>query len=240
MLNQMATPRSQSAQQEFRFRPRWGVRKGAGRKRRKDRVGFAPHVARLPHHDYEPVHVTARAVTGSPNLRSQRVFAALRGVFARASEKGFRLIHFSVQGNHLHMIVEADDALAFARGVQRLLSRAAMMVNAVARRSGKLWRDRHHRQRLTSPRQVRHAYVYVLFNLRKHELARGGPCETALEHVDACSSTVWFEGWSPSSPVPAAAVARAGPCPVVSARSWLARRGWKDCGLLRFDEVPRV
>jgi REP element-mobilizing transposase RayT len=53
------------------------------------------------------------------------VFAALRAIFARSSEKGFRLLHFSVQGNHLHFIAEADDGVAFARGVQRLLSRAS-------------------------------------------------------------------------------------------------------------------
>ena len=52
-------------------------------------------------------------------------------------EKGFRLLHFSVQENHVHLIVEADDGVAFARGVQRFLSRAAMAVNALSRRSGK-------------------------------------------------------------------------------------------------------
>ena len=75
------------------------------------------------------MHVTARAVRLAPNLRSQSLFGALRAIFARSSEKGFRLLHFSVQGNHLHLVVEADDDVAFARGIQRLLSRAAMVVN---------------------------------------------------------------------------------------------------------------
>jgi hypothetical protein len=163
----------------------------------------------------------------------------LRAIFARSSEKGFRLLHFSVQGNHLHLVVEADDDVAFARGIQRLLSRAAMVVNALARRSGRLWRDRHHREPLTTPSQVRNALVYVLFNLRKHELASGNPTDAALDGLDACSSALWFVDWSPRAPAPADARARAGPPIVAAPRTWLADRGWKTRGLIRFDEVPR-
>jgi REP element-mobilizing transposase RayT len=211
----------------------------AGRKARPERVGLLAHLTRERHRWYQPVHVTARTVRLAPNLRSQSIFAALREILARASEKGFRLIHFSVQGNHLHFIAEADDGTAFARGVQRLLSRVAMAVNALARRSGKLWRDRHHREPLTTPSQVRNAYVYVLFNLRKHELASGSPSIAALEAVDPCSSTKWFDAWSSRAPAPPEMHASAGPPIVASPITWLAERGWKTRGLLRFDEVPK-
>jgi len=222
----------------FQFRGRGGARPGAGRKPRPERVGLLPHTPRERHRGYQPVHVTARAVRLSPNLRSQSVFAALRAILARSSEKGFRLLHFSVQGNHLHFIAEADDGVAFARGVQRLLSRAAMAVNALARRSGKLWTDRHHRESLTTPSQVRNAYVYVLFNLRKHELGSAAPSLSAFLTADPCSSTYWFEGWSPHAPPPPGALAKAGPPIVMPPTTWLARRGWKTRGLVRFDEVP--
>ena len=245
MLIQMAglnsNPKGALGEQlPLRFRPRGGARAGAGRKPRPERLGFLPHLTRERHRAYEPVHVTARAVRSAPNLRSQSVFAALRAVFARASEKGFRLLHFSVQGNHVHLIVEADDGVAFARGIQRLLSRAAMAVNALARRSGKVWRDRHHREPLTTPSQVRHALVYVLFNLRKHELASGNPTDAALDGFDACSSARWFADWSPAAPAPPDAPARApaqrsSPPPTHGSRA----KGWKTRGLIRFDEVPR-
>jgi REP element-mobilizing transposase RayT len=241
MLIEMDDPTAggRAKQLEFRFRPPVGARKGAGRKARAERVGFLPHLVRERHRWYQPVHVTARAVRLSPNLRSESVFGALRAIFARASEKGFRLIHFSVQGNHLHFIAEADDEIAFARGVQRLLSRAAMAVNGLARRSGKLWRDRHHREPLTTPSQVRNAYVYVLFNLRKHEIASGSPSDAALHGGDRCSSMKWFDGWSPCAPAPPEMRAQAGPPIVVPPITWLAEKGWKTRGLLRFDEIPR-
>ncbi len=219
-----------------------GSRKGAGRKPRRDRLGFVAHTPR-PVHDHEhPVHVTVRALR-APSLRSQRVMTALRAVFARASKKGFRLLHYSVQGNHLHLVVEADDRVTLWRGMQRLLSRAALAVNEIAKRSGKLWRDRYHRRDLTTPRAVRSAFVYVLFNVRKHELFDSDRVElfTAL---DPFSSAAWFDprGWSPRARPPALQIARAGPSIVAEPTSWLARTGWKRSrlGLLCAGEHPRL
>ena len=250
MLNQMMEPnsnpkqaqpaRERGEQLELGFRPRGGARAGAGRKARPERLGLLPHLTRERHRAYEPVHVTARAVRSVPNLRSEVVFGALRAVFARSSEKGFRLLHYSVQGNHVHLIAEADDGVAFARGIQRLLSRTAMAVNALARRSGSVWRDRHHREPLTTPSQVRNAYAYVLFNLRKHQVEGGNPSDATLDAFDECSSARWFEDWSPAAPAPPDSFARAGPRVVAAPQTWLARTGWKPSGLLRFDEVPRT
>lgn len=241
MLNQMGgkAKKRVGEQLAFAFRPRGGRRKGAGRKAGPGREGLLPHVAREEHDEAVPVHVTARAVGAAPNLRSQRVFAALRVIFAKVSEKGFRLLEFSVQGNHVHLVVEADDGKALARGVQRLLSRAAMAVNAIARRSGRLWRDRHHRRPLRTPRHVRNALVYVIFNHRRHQEPGQRGWDIALESYDPCSSSVSFQGWSPASPPPPIPPERRPEPVVVQPHSWLATEGWRRRGLIRFDEVPR-
>jgi putative transposase len=220
---------------DLRRTKRGGARKGAGRKAAPHRKGFVEHVARPAHDDETPVHVTVRAVGSVPFLRSQIVFAAIRALFARASIKGLRLLHFSVQGNHLHMIVEADEGLALSRGMQRLLSRLAMTINAVANSHGKVWRDRYHRRDLTTPQQFRNALVYVLFNIRKHAL-NGNDVELWSDTLDPCSSAAWFTGWAPRAGPSAAVVTRAGPSIVARPRSWLARQGWERRGLLRCDE----
>jgi REP element-mobilizing transposase RayT len=217
---------------------RGGLRAGAGRKASPARSGFVEHLPRPAHDDETPVHVTVRAVGGAPFLRSERVFRAMRALFARASEKGLRLLHFSVQGNHLHMIVEANEGVALARGMQRLLSRLAMTINAIAMRHGKLWRDRYHRRDLATPQQYRNALVYVLFNIRQHAL-NGNDVELWSEALDPCSSAAWFTGWLPSAGPSPAVVARAGPSIVARPQSWLARQGWERRGLLRTDERVR-
>ena len=64
-----------------------------------------------------PVHVTMRLREGLPNLRRVGPHRVLRDSFAKGNERfGFRLVHYSVQRNHLHLIVEAKDRRALSRG----------------------------------------------------------------------------------------------------------------------------
>jgi len=182
-----------------------------------------PHGRRPDHEPRHPVQVTMRA-SNSPNLRSAAIFAVVRRSIARAHKPRFHVIHFSVQQDHLHFIVEADDRIALRNGVRGLAIRIALAVNRVAKRRGSLFIDRFHARTLSSPREVRASVVYVLQNFRKHLRA---PCG-----VDPCSSGPWFDGWiKPPEP-------RRDPCPVVPARSWLASTGWRRRGLIDIGESP--
>ena len=98
-------------QQELVF-PQWGgARKGAGRKRQSSRPQV-PHRGRQKFRK-GTLHVTVRIWEEVWNLRSQRCFQALRSALAKGCNRfGFRLVHFSVQGNHMHFIVEAIDAFS--------------------------------------------------------------------------------------------------------------------------------
>lgn len=235
----MVARTSEPKQQAFVFRPHGGARKGAGRKPRAERAGLMPHLPRGAHSEHHPAHVTVRAVAGLPSFRSERIHAALVGLFAKASEKGFALLHYAVQGNHLHFIVEADRATTLARGIQRLLSRAAMVINALLGRSGRLWQDRHHRKPLTCPSQMRSALVYVLFNERKHQQENGRFGRGAYEGMDPFTSWIWLDGWADEVRPSEEALQRAGPPVVARPRTWLARTGWRGGGCLRGDESPR-
>jgi hypothetical protein len=50
----------------------------------------------------------------------------------------------------------------------------ARALNRVLRRSGRVWGDRYHRRDLATPHEVRHALVYVLDNVKKHQPADDG------------------------------------------------------------------
>jgi len=158
-------------------------------------------------------------------LRSDRAFPAVRRALYVASRGNFRIIHFTVQDDHLHLIVEADDTRALSRGMRGLAIRVARAVNRALGRRGAVWGDRFHARALTTPRAVRNALVYVLMNRRKHRAGERG--------LDPCSSAPWFRGWR--EPV----ATLLGPPPVVGARTWLAAVGWCRHGLLGLDERPR-
>src|SRR5206468_3427887 len=120
-----------------------GRRAGAGRKAIPGRRRPVAHRARPAHRAAHPVHVTLRARDDVPSLRLRRPFAALREAIRTASTERFRVIHFSVQSDHVHMIVEAAGRQSLSRGVSGLVIRAARAIN-------------------------RSAIIYVLQNWKKH------------------------------------------------------------------------
>ena len=135
----------------------------------------------------------------APDPRRQAIVA---GATRRAPDD-FRVVHFSVQSNHVHLVVEASDKRALAAGMRSVAIRIARYVNQLLTRRGRLWADRWHGRALTSPRAVRNTLVYVLANFRKHTNAAVPP------GIDAFSSAVRFDGFRGFKS--GGAVARAGP-----------------------------
>jgi hypothetical protein len=113
-----------------------GERRGAGRPRIAGRRPPVAHRLRPNHTGRFPVHVTLRARTGLPSLRGTRVFDAVRDAIAVASGEQFRVVHFSVQHDHVHSIVEADDRRSLSLGIRGLVIRLARAVNRVVGRTG--------------------------------------------------------------------------------------------------------
>jgi hypothetical protein len=161
-----------------------------------------------------------------------QVFPFLRSSLAAAHKAAFRVVHFSVQSDHVHLIVEGDEPVALVRGLQGLAARCAKAVNRAVRRRGSVWTSRYHGHSLRTPTEARRGFVYVLLNFRKHLRARPG--------VDPRSSGPWFSGWrrrgsaaAETNPEPL------GACPVAAPRTWLATVGWRRAGgAIAPDERP--
>jgi REP element-mobilizing transposase RayT len=201
-----------------------GARAGAGRKLLAVRPS-PPHRPRAPHEARWPVHVTLRALDALPSLRSTRVFPIVRHALSASRKSAFRVIHFSVQSDHVHLVVEGDAPMALVRGVQGLAGRCAKAVNRAVGRRGRVWSSRYHAHALRTPTETRRGLVYVLLNFRKHLRAPPG--------VDPRSSGPWFGGWR----APAATPRGAGP--VAPPKTWLATVGWRRAGgAIAIDERP--
>jgi REP element-mobilizing transposase RayT len=214
----------------LKARPTWGgKRKGAGRKPAGAKAGV-PHKVRPPLASRHPVHITLRVVPEVASLRTKQKLDPLKRAFRAASGRGgFRLVHFSVQGNHMHLIVEAVDRDALSRGVKGLEVRIARRLNQIAERRGRVFGDRYHAHQLKTPREVRAALAYVLLNHRRHGDAR------ASAAIDPCSSGMYFDGWR--TPIRAPPSDR-DEAPVAVPRTWLLSVGWRRRGLIGLSEIP--
>jgi len=196
-----------------------------------------PHRARPEHKERFPVHITLRVVRGIRNLRSKVPYRLIKHAMAQAKEReGFRLVHFTVQKDHLHFIVEAVDERVLSNAIRGLEIRIAHKISRLQRRKGRLFVDRYHRRDLTTPNDVRNTLNYVLLNSRHHAYER----DVALPKnwIDPYSSCDRFGGWTRP-------VTRLDPIddvigsPVTAARTWLLNEGWKNKhGLLHLDHTP--
>ncbi len=223
------------AQQDLRFRTWGGRRMGAGRPKSAD-AGVS-HAPRERLERAQPAHATLRMLPHVWNLRSRRSMSVFVRAIGRISgREGFRVVHFAVQGDHVHLIVEVDAADALARGMQALTISLAKGLNRMMGRSGAVFSDRYHAHPLRSPREVRNALAYVLLNHRSH-LTRHGGRELAEGH-DPYSSAAAFDGWKD---VDGEGECSPAPSTITSApEGWLLRVGWRRHGLISPDEVPAL
>jgi REP element-mobilizing transposase RayT len=222
------------------FRQRGGSRAGAGRKPKGEKAGVS-HARRALLAARFPAHVTLKLLRELPRLRSKNEYAVLRAAFragckgtARASGDGsFRLCHYAVLNDHLHLLVEAHDRRALARGVQGLAIRIAKALNRLWRRRGTVFADRYHDRILKTPREVRNALCYVLGNGKKH--AAEGREVHVHAVIDTFTSAPWFDGFRETVTVRGL---EAIPRPVTDSRTWMLTLGWRRHGLLSVHELP--
>lgn len=225
----MVRGRGKRGQVELVFRTHGGKRRGAGRKPKGKRPS-ARHEARPEHDPRHPVHVTIRVVGNASGLRRRDIYVALReATIVTAKRDDFRIVHMSIQHDHLHLIVEADDKAALSKGVQGFSISAARQINRAItarggeRRTGKVISDRFHARSLTSPRAVRNTVAYVLNNWRHHGEDRASFAQRW--NVDPFSTGAMFFGWKEleSSPVLWPLPPEYSPLLVWRPRTWLLR-----------------
>lgn len=181
-----------------------------------------------------PLHVSYTVLGDVPSLRTGRALRVLMECFRKGRDRfGFRLIHYSIQGNHMHVIVEGDERESVSRGMQGLAVRMAKRLNKLWGRKGKVFADRYWGRILEGPRQVRNALQYLFQNVRKHRgPQRWGSGDARTP--DPFTSGAWFDGWEkPAIPLPA--LPREGP--IAEPRTWVLRGGWKRAGGLLPNDI---
>ena len=257
-----------AAQAEFAFKINGGARPGSGRKRSGPRP-LVPHRKRGRISSHVPALVTVRLIPGLASLRRSAELKLVRTAMRAANcSSSFGVVHYTIQSNHLHLIVEAHDRPALSAGMKGLLVRIARRLNRAWRRRGSIFADRYHVRALRTPREVRNALVYVLHNARRHGIAYRG--------ADPFSSGPWFDGWADSShsagahsvgahsggsrgheqhpsritagvlpysrdsssPLPTTGELNFDGPELSRARSWLLTVGWKRRGLIGIAERP--
>ena len=182
-----------------------------------------------------PMHVTIRLRRGIPTLRQPRFVRRFRSSLAEACVRhGFRMVHYSIQRDHLHLLIEAHNNRSIACGMKSVGARIGKLVNRLFQRRGKVLDGRYHLRPLRKPLEVQRALRYVLLNHRHHAAQRRNSSIHEVPAPDPASSGRWFDGWRSATAPPRPADV----CEVTPARTWLLRTGWRRHGLIDLAAVP--
>lgn len=215
--------------------PTWGGRRnGSGRKRKQARP-TPPHRARAVTREWAPQLVTLRLRDGLPSLRDDGAWAVIvRTMRSFRGRFSVRVVHYSAQTNHLHLLVECSDRDAFGQGMKALTVRLAKRLNAHFGSSGSIYASRYHVRELGTPLEVWNALRYVLLNERHHSFESGRPLSD--DALDRRSTAAIFDGWTREIDTPH----RHADYGTSPAQSWLLRVGWRRHGLIDPDDIPGV
>ena len=186
---QLRIPAVTKADAASRKAEREARRRRGGRPKKPAGERGVSHGARPVHVQRHPVHVTVRVAAGMPSLRDGKVFPTVRRVLQKAAHQFrqmFRIVEYSVQSNHVHLVVEAADSRELSRGMQGFGIRLAKNLNLRLSRQGRVLSDRYHARTLRSPTQTLNALRYVRQNTHLHRWREGqrtswnpDPCSTA-------------------------------------------------------------
>jgi len=135
-----------------------------------------------------------RIQRGLPSLRTPRALRRLERAFRLGKERdGFALIHYSIQQDHLHLMVEVKNRRKLSKGLQALGIRLAKSLNAFwHRRKGNVFAERYFAAALEGWRQIWRTIRYVVNNGRKHGTWR------KPRQADPYSSGPWYWPWRDS------------------------------------------
>jgi putative transposase len=138
-----------------------GKRKGAGRKPKGSRPGTS-HDKRSEVKLRHPLHVVLRVVPDVGTLRRRKMYQAMReATIVAAVRERIRIVHVSLQRNHIHLLIEAEDKAALARGKQGFQVAAARHWNRSRGRSGTVFPDRYRPRTLRTRAEVRAALATI-------------------------------------------------------------------------------
>ena len=207
--------------------------------------GRTHHGKRPLHRGRFPVHVTLRVREGLPSLRRPSVFreivmrfqdsfagfwrgrpkspgVAVRGPLGATRVK---ILHYSVQSNHIHLMIEAGDNDALSRGMQGVAIRLARAINGCAGiAKGKVWDHRYHAHELRSVRETVNALGYIGNNWRKHGVA---PASTGRRADPFASDNLVARVVQVENAIFVAPNKSAVGAHIVVPKTWLATRAWR-------------
>lgn len=140
--------------------------KGAGRPAIHDR-GIR-HIARDEIKKPIPLHLTIKIEKTKAGLKNKAMLKLLHHCIKKSRMKGLRIVHYTLEFDHVHLLVEATNKETTSKGMQSFGIAFSKGINKLKCLKGRVFKTRYHFRKLNSPREIKNVLNYILGNSIKH------------------------------------------------------------------------
>jgi len=140
--------------------------KRAGRPAKNDRA--IRHIERPKFHRMRSLHLTIKIRENKADIQNKRILIRLAHSIQRARLQGLKVLHFALEYNHVHLLVEAGSHEILHKAMQALGISFAKGINKIKSRKGAVYKHRYHFRQISTPRDLKNVIHYILQNHRKH------------------------------------------------------------------------
>jgi REP element-mobilizing transposase RayT len=114
------------------------------------------------------LHLTIKVEKIKADIKNKTVLSILKRAIQNARKQGLRVIHFSLEYDHVHLLIEAENNTTLGKGMQAFGVTFSKAINRVRKTTGKVYKHRYHFKAITSPKQLKNVMSYIFKNGVKH------------------------------------------------------------------------
>lgn len=113
-----------------------------------------------------PLHLTVKLKRA--DIQNKVVLRILKHAIYRSRLQGVRVVHFSLEHDHVHLYVECGNNFVLGKAMKAFGVTFVRGINKFKRSKGQLYKYRYHLRILKSAREVKNVINYILKNGIKH------------------------------------------------------------------------
>lgn len=140
--------------------------KSAGRKAFHD-PGIR-HTARPVLTKPSSLHLTIKVQKIKADIKNKMILTMLKKAILNARRMGLKVIHYSLEYDHVHLLIEADNNVILGKGMQSLGVTLSKAINRTKRIKGRVYKHRYHFRKINSARELKNVMFYIFNNGVKH------------------------------------------------------------------------
>jgi len=118
------------------------------------------------------LHLTVKVKRIKADMKNKAVLSILKRAIMNARKQGLRVIHFTLEYDHIHLLIEAENNEILGKGMQSFGVTFSKAINRMKKQSGGVYKHRYHFRQISGVRQLKNVLNYIFTNGVKHKTAK--------------------------------------------------------------------